>query len=316
MTWKIQGITTELTGQSIIIDRDMLVGRHQDADVQLQLAEVSRRHAAFLLKDQELWLQDLNSSNGTFVNDARIAAETQLNDGDTVQFATVQFAVFEEQTVETSDPTETASVATVPETAEVEVEKAIAQPAEAVATSQHLDVAQGAQAAVTAASTPPETQVVTPPETVFEAAVETPVIKPTVEAPSQPQAQSQPKAQLQPEEQTQAEVAVETPVVAQAKVEPTAAAVLSDQGMPDVAERAAGTSISKEGMPEHVAIPKPAPIPNHVDIHAKVEAEVVEPVKSVTVPAPVDETKKNASVGLITIISLVILAILAWLLFK
>ena len=66
MTWKIQAITGELTGQEISIDRDMLVGRHQSADIVLQAGEISRKHAAFLLKDQGLWLQDLNSSNGTF----------------------------------------------------------------------------------------------------------------------------------------------------------------------------------------------------------------------------------------------------------
>lgn len=72
MTWKLQAITGEFTGQEINVDRDMLVGRHQDADLLLQAAEISRRHAALLLKDQALWVQDLNSSNGTFVNDMRI----------------------------------------------------------------------------------------------------------------------------------------------------------------------------------------------------------------------------------------------------
>ena len=67
MTWKIQAITGELTGQEISIDRDMWVGRHQSADIVLQAAEISRKHAAFLLKDQVLWVQDLQSSNGTFV---------------------------------------------------------------------------------------------------------------------------------------------------------------------------------------------------------------------------------------------------------
>jgi hypothetical protein len=32
MTWKLQAITGEFTGQEISIERDMLVGRHQDAD--------------------------------------------------------------------------------------------------------------------------------------------------------------------------------------------------------------------------------------------------------------------------------------------
>ncbi len=81
MTWKLQAITGEITGQEITVDRDMLVGRHQDADLLLQAAEISRRHAALLLKDQLLWVQDLNSSNGTFVNDIRIEQEKQLHDG-------------------------------------------------------------------------------------------------------------------------------------------------------------------------------------------------------------------------------------------
>ncbi len=93
MTWKLQAITGEITGQEINVDRDMLVGRHQDADVLLQAAEISRRHAALLLKDQALWVQDLNSSNGTFVNDIRIEQEKQLHDGDIVQFASFKFSV-------------------------------------------------------------------------------------------------------------------------------------------------------------------------------------------------------------------------------
>lgn len=47
MTWKIQAISGEFTGQEISIDRDMLVGRHQTADLVLQSAEISRKHAAF-----------------------------------------------------------------------------------------------------------------------------------------------------------------------------------------------------------------------------------------------------------------------------
>lgn len=94
MTWKIQAISGEFTGQEISIDRDMLVGRHQSADLVLQSAEISRKHAAFLLKEQALYVQDLNSSNGTFVNDLRIADETLLKEGDIVQFASLKFSVF------------------------------------------------------------------------------------------------------------------------------------------------------------------------------------------------------------------------------
>lgn len=93
MTWKLQAITGEFTGQEISVDRDMLVGRHQEADVVLQSAEVSRKHAALLLKAEDLWVQDLNSSNGTFVNDLRLEQETPLHEGDIVQFASFKFSV-------------------------------------------------------------------------------------------------------------------------------------------------------------------------------------------------------------------------------
>lgn len=36
---------------------------------------------------------------------------------------------------------------------------------------------------------------------------------------------------------------------------------LSDQGMPSIAERAAETEVSRDGMPQRVSVPKPAPIP-------------------------------------------------------
>jgi len=208
MTWKLQAITGEITGQEITVDRDMLVGRHQDADLLLQAAEISRRHAALLLKDQMLWVQDLNSSNGTFVNDIRIEQEKQLHDGDIVQFASYKFSVL------------------APAQKNTELPEIEAEPVQAAPTQD-----------------------------------------------------------------------------------------LSDQGMPSLAERAAETEVRRDGMPQNVSIPKPAPIPEGVDVNAKQPSPITfdEPVSRV---AEEKEQQKNASVGLITIIILVILAVLAWLFFK
>ena len=44
MTWKLQAITGEFTGQEISVERDMLVGRHQDAEILLQSTDISRKH--------------------------------------------------------------------------------------------------------------------------------------------------------------------------------------------------------------------------------------------------------------------------------
>ncbi|MFU9045327.1 FHA domain-containing protein [Acinetobacter tibetensis] len=223
MTWKIQAITGEFTGQEINIDRDMLVGRHQDADVLLQSAEVSRKHAALLLKEQALWVQDLNSSNGTFVNELKIENESQLQDGDIVQFASFKFSVF----------APAPAVETV-EQEEIEVQ----QPAEAVAPSE------------TAA-------------------------------------------------------------------EKSAAQHMNEQGMPSLTERDGNVQLTRDGMPQSVSVPKPAPIPEGIDLSQVTPEPAPVPVEQPVSRVEEERTQqKNASLGLITIIVLVILAILAWVMFK
>lgn len=247
MTWKIQAITGELTGQEISIDRDMLVGRHQTADIVLQQSEISRKHAAFLLKEQALWLQDLGSSNGTYVNDVQIAAETLLKQGDIVQFASLKFSVFE--------------------------------PAKALE-----DVVESVEAA-----------------TLGAAVVETPI--------------SQPSEAVAASETAQAEVSADAPVV-EPELPKTAAQHMSDQGMPELKERDGNVSLTRDGMPQNVGIPKPAPIPAGVDLNAPSVPQVENNEASKVQVEQEVETQKNASLGLISIIVLIILAIIAWLMFK
>ncbi|WP_327858005.1 FHA domain-containing protein [Acinetobacter guillouiae] len=240
MTWKLQAITGELEGQEVTIDRDMLVGRHQDADLLLQAAEISRRHAAFLLKEDALWVQDLKSSNGTFVNDIRIDQDKLLMDGDIVQFASVKFNVL------------------------APVKPVVLQTEQAV----------------------PEVEV-------------QPVVVP-VETPVQQPAEAVATAEIKPA----------------APVERTVADQMNEQGMPELSERDSSVQINREGMPSGVAIPKPAPIPEGVDIHAATQPKV-EQVKAPEIVAEEHvETQKNAKLGLATLVILIILAIIAWLLFK
>lgn len=85
--------------------------------------------------------------------------------------------------------------------------------------------------------------------------------------------------------------------------------------MPSIAERAAETEVSRDGMPQRVSVPKPAPIPEGVDIHAQPEQTLLL-LRSQFRVTEEKEQQKNASIGLVTIIILVILAVLAWLFFK
>ncbi|WP_445114722.1 FHA domain-containing protein [Acinetobacter sp. WZC-1] len=245
MAWKLQAITGELTGQEISINREMVVGRQQDADLILQSAEISRRHAVLLLADRALWVRDLGSSNGTYVNDLRIEHETLLKDGDVLQFAGLKFTV-----LAPVDSREAGEQRLQPEQAAGKM----TQPPEAVAVSEAIADRAAAE-------------------------------------------------QVSPIE----------------SVALTAAQKMNDQGIPVLAERAAETPVSAEGLPERMAVPKPAPLPADVSVNnansvPKLTAGASE-TESLQQSAAKEQTK-NSFTGLTAIAVLVILAIIAWLFLK
>lgn len=63
------------------------IGRSADNGLPINDAEVSRRHAQLVqLSDGNYTIEDLGSTNGTFVNGVRIQTATRLQEGDTVDF--------------------------------------------------------------------------------------------------------------------------------------------------------------------------------------------------------------------------------------
>lgn len=68
---------------------EMSIGRDPSTDICIAEPSVSRIHARIMMSPEGLLLEDLNSSNGTFVNDEPVRA-VYLQDGDSVAFGTVQ----------------------------------------------------------------------------------------------------------------------------------------------------------------------------------------------------------------------------------
>ena len=71
-----------------------LLGRALDCQVHIRDLTVSRRHARVFKRDHHFVVEDLNSGNGTFVNDRPIVQHT-LEHGDSIRIASATFA-FEE----------------------------------------------------------------------------------------------------------------------------------------------------------------------------------------------------------------------------
>jgi len=64
---------------TIVVTHD--IGRRSTNDVCIPNLSVSGRHARIVLSDGEVWVEDLNSTNGTYIN-SRLISRQMLNDND------------------------------------------------------------------------------------------------------------------------------------------------------------------------------------------------------------------------------------------
>lgn len=94
-SWQLKALTEALGDLTLSVSDSLSVGRGSDNDVVLGSKEVSRNHALLTILNDELYIKDLDSSNGTFVNDKRIAAgeSKRLAAEDMIRFASFNFQV-------------------------------------------------------------------------------------------------------------------------------------------------------------------------------------------------------------------------------
>lgn len=83
----------ELRGVSIVVRGPVIVGRSPSADIVIAAGYVSARHARFTLMGQNLFVEDLGSTNGTAVNGQPIHDPVSLNNNDVVNVGDVSIRV-------------------------------------------------------------------------------------------------------------------------------------------------------------------------------------------------------------------------------
>lgn len=94
-TWQLNALTEVLGDLTLTVTDSLSVGRGSDNDLVLGSKQISRNHAQLSVLNGQLYVKDLESSNGTFINDDRIAANEskQLAAEDTLGFASFIFQV-------------------------------------------------------------------------------------------------------------------------------------------------------------------------------------------------------------------------------
>src|SRR3954466_7803037 len=71
-----------------------VIGRSADCEVPLDVPAVSRRHAAILRERGSYYIEDLQSRNGTFLNDNRLTGRTPLGEGDRLLICDQEFRFY------------------------------------------------------------------------------------------------------------------------------------------------------------------------------------------------------------------------------
>jgi pSer/pThr/pTyr-binding forkhead associated (FHA) protein len=76
-----------------VVKESTVIGRREDCDLRIPVSEVSRKHCRIVKDGDQLRVEDLGSSNGTYHNGQRVQGGTVLNPGDSVQVGPVVFVV-------------------------------------------------------------------------------------------------------------------------------------------------------------------------------------------------------------------------------
>ncbi|MDY4077863.1 MAG: FHA domain-containing protein [Clostridium sp.] len=98
---KNYGIEVISTGESSNIKKGTIIpiidiitiGRKEDNSVVLQDRHTSGNHAKLIVKENNLYIQDLHSTNGTFVNGRKISTNVKLLGREEIQIGTTVFRV-------------------------------------------------------------------------------------------------------------------------------------------------------------------------------------------------------------------------------
>jgi class 3 adenylate cyclase len=89
------------------------VGRHVDNDLVFQIVGLSRHHALIMPSEAGFTLTDLQSINGTYINEELIVRPTLLHDGDEIKFVDVVLRFRCTRRVDTSEASEDERATTI-----------------------------------------------------------------------------------------------------------------------------------------------------------------------------------------------------------
>ncbi len=85
----------DIAGTSYELKEETTIGRSPGCGVPIEFDDfASGIHARIFVRDNKLWIEDLESTNGTFLNEREVLRPVQLKRGDIVQAGNTLFEVY------------------------------------------------------------------------------------------------------------------------------------------------------------------------------------------------------------------------------
>jgi FHA domain len=109
---KLRAISGPLAGQTIEVENELVIGR-QEGDVKIDDLELSRQHAVVRRHANRLQVEDLGSSNGTFVDGTRIEEPTLLGGGAEIRIGATVLVVEGVLPVQSTEAIERSGIDTI-----------------------------------------------------------------------------------------------------------------------------------------------------------------------------------------------------------
>ena len=73
------------------LEDSITIGRSNENDVIIKDPYISKKHLSIVKDEEEYYLEDLNSANGTYLNGDRLMDAVKLKNGDRIQFGQIEF---------------------------------------------------------------------------------------------------------------------------------------------------------------------------------------------------------------------------------